>query len=80
MPGPPRIDKLHRTMPSGEVDVVFVVRREGSVPNAAWITGEKYPRRPQESVDALVDRALRDYRVRHPAQDPVSALIVDCSR
>jgi hypothetical protein len=27
-----------------------------------------------------VDRALRDYRVKHPPRDPVSALIVDCSR
>jgi len=80
MPGASRVDKLHRTLPTGEVDVVFVVRREDDAPRAAWITGEEFPRRPDESVDALVDRALRDYRVRHPPRDPVSALIVDCSR
>ena len=75
-----RVDKLHRTLPTGEVDVVFVVRREDGAPRAAWITEEEFPRRPDESVDALVDRALRDYRVKHPPRDPVSALIVDCSR
>ena len=80
MPSTSRIDKLHRTLPTGEVDVVFVVRREDSAPRAAWITDKEFPRRPQESVDALVDRALRDYRLAHPPRDPVSALIVDCSR
>ncbi len=75
-----RVDKLHRTLPTGEVDVVFVVRPEDGTPRAAWITDEEFPRRPEESVDALVDRALRDYRVKHPPRDPVSALIVDCSR
>jgi len=76
----PRVDKLHRTLPTGEVDVVFVIRREDAAPRAAWIIQEEFPRRPDESVDALVERALRDYRVRHPPRDPVSALIVDCSR
>jgi hypothetical protein len=80
MPSTARIDKLHRTLPTGEVDVVFVVRREDGAPRAAWITDEEFPRRPQESVDALVDRALRDYRLAHPPREPVSALIVDCSR
>lgn len=80
MPSTARIDKLHRTLPTGEVDVVFVVRREDGAPRAAWITDEEFPRHPQESVDALVDRALRDYRLAHPPREPVSALIVDCSR
>lgn len=80
MPGVSRVDKLHRTLPTGEVDVVFVVRSEDGAPRAAWITDEEFPRRPHESVDALVDRALRDYRMKHPPRDPVSALIVDCSR
>jgi hypothetical protein len=80
MPSVPRIDKLHRTMAGGEVDVVYVIRREDAPPRAAWITGEEFPRLPQESVDALVDRGLRDYRRKHPPRDPVSALIVDCSR
>jgi hypothetical protein len=75
-----RVDKLHRTLPTGEVDVVYVIRREGSVPRTVWITGEEFPRLPDESVDALVDRALRDYRAKHPPPDQVSALIVDCSR
>jgi hypothetical protein len=80
MPSAARVDKLHRTLASGEVDVVFVVRREDRAPRAAWITDEEFPRRANESVDALVDRALRDYRNRHPPRDPVSTLIVDCSR
>jgi hypothetical protein len=75
-----RIDKLHRPLPGGAVDVVFVVRRESVAPRSAWITDEEFPRRPDESVEALVDRALRDYRLRHPPREPVSALIVDCSR
>ena len=80
MPGASRIDKMHRTLPTGEVDVVFVIRREDIRPSAAWIADEEFPRQPDEGVDALVDRALRDYRVKHPPQRPVSALIVDCSR
>jgi hypothetical protein len=80
MPSTSRIDKLNRTLPTGEVDVVFVVRREDRAPRAAWITDEEFPRRPHESVEALVDRALRHYRLDHPPRDPVSALIVDCSR
>jgi hypothetical protein len=80
MPNAPRIDKLHRTLPTGEVDVVFVVRREDAVPRAAWITDEEFRRHPHESIDALIDRAWRDYRVKHPPRDPVSAVIVDCSR
>ena len=80
MPGASRIDKLHRTLPTGEVDVVFVIRREGDAPRAAWITGEEFPRHPHETVDALVERALRGYRIKHPPRDPVSALIVDCSQ
>jgi hypothetical protein len=75
-----RIDKLHRPLPNGAVDVVFVVRRESAAPRSAWITGEEFPRRPDESVEALVDRALRDYRLTHPPRAPASALIVDCSR
>ncbi|MFZ5557191.1 MAG: hypothetical protein ACOZDY_10805 [Pseudomonadota bacterium] len=75
-----RIDKLHRTLPTGEVDVVYVIRREGSSPRAAWIVGEEFPKHSRESVDALVERALMDYRSRHPARNRVSALIVDCSR
>lgn len=76
----PRIDKMHRRLPTGEVDVVFVVRREDRQPSAARIADEEYPRYPDEGVDALVDRALRGYRDKHPARQPVSALIVDCSR
>jgi hypothetical protein len=75
-----RVDRLHRPLPTGELDVVFVIRREDGAARAAWITGEEFPRRADESVDALVDRALRDYRVKHPPRDPISALIVDCSR
>jgi hypothetical protein len=74
------IDKLNRSLPGGAVDVVFVVRRESAAPRSAWITGEEFPRRPEESVDALVERALRDYRLKHPPRERVSALIVDCSR
>jgi len=79
MPSASRVDKLHRILPTGETDVVFVIRREDGAPSAAWITDERFLRRPHESVDALVDRALRDYRTKHPPRDPVSALIVDCS-
>jgi hypothetical protein len=80
MPSASRVDKLHRTLPAGEVDVVFVIRCEDSATRAAWITHEEFLRRPHESVDALVDRALREYRVKHRPRDRVSALIVDCSR
>ena len=74
-----RIDKLHRPLPSGELDVVFVIRREGREPRAAWIVDEEFPRQTDESADALIERALRDYRRRHPPRNRVSALIVDCS-
>jgi hypothetical protein len=79
MPCVPRIDKLRRTLPTGEGDVVFVVRREAGTVRSAWISDEEFPRRPDEDLDALVDRALRDYRVKHPPREAVSALIVDCS-
>lgn len=79
MPNPIRIDKLHRTLPTGEVDVVFVIRRVGRAPRAAWISNEEFRKRRDESADALVLRALRDYREKHPPRNPVSALIVDCS-
>lgn len=74
-----RIDKLHRPLPSGELDVVFVIRREGREPRAVWIVDEEYPRAPDETADALVERALSEYRRRHPPRNRVSALIVDCS-
>jgi hypothetical protein len=80
MQSTPRIDKLHRTLSGGTIDVVYVVRGEDADARAAWIAGEEFVRRPQESIDALVDRALRDYRAAHPPRDPVSALIVDCTR
>lgn len=75
-----RIDKLHRTLPGGAIDVVYVVRREDAAPAAAWIGGEKFPRQPDESIESLVDRALVDYRKAHPPREPVSALVVDCTR
>jgi hypothetical protein len=75
-----RIDKLHRPLLGGAVDVVFVVRRESGAPRSAWIIDEEFPRRPDESLEALVDRALRNYCLRHPPCEPASALIVDCSR
>jgi hypothetical protein len=79
MPSAIRIDKLHRTLPTGELDVVFVIRREGCTPRAAWISNEEFTKRRNESADALVRRALKDYRERHPPRNPISALIVDCS-
>lgn len=74
-----RVDKLHRRLPGGGLDVVYVIRREGRDPRAVWIVDEEFVRGPDETADALVERALRDYRRRHPPRNPVSALIVDCS-
>ena len=75
-----RIDKIERCLDSGQIDVVYVVTREGYTPRLAWINGEEFPRQAGETFHALTDRALQQYRMRYKPKDNVSVLIMDCRR
>ena len=74
-----RIDKLYLTAEKA-VDVVFVIRRDGGISQAAWIANDETRRALDESADDLVQRALSQYRAKHPRENTVRTLIVDCSR
>jgi hypothetical protein len=75
-----RIDRIERRLAGGEIDVVYVITREGYSPRLAWINGEEFPRQDGESLPDLTDRALQQYRVRCKPKDNVSVLIMDCRR
>ena len=75
-----RIDRIERRCANGEIDVVYVITREGYSPRLAWINGAEFPRQDGETLDDLADRALQQYRVRYKPKDNVSVLIMDCRR
>ena len=75
-----RIDRIERRLAGGEIDVIYVVTREGYSPRLAWINGEEFPRQAGETFRALTDRALQQYRMRYAPKDDVSVLIMDCRR
>lgn len=73
-----RIDRIERSLASGEIDVVFVITTEGQAPRAARINGEEFSRREGETLEDLADRALQQYRMRHKPASDFSVLIMDC--
>jgi len=73
-----RIDRIERRLGGGEIDVVYVITREGYLPRIARINGEEFPREEGEFLSALTDRALQEYRSRYRPVDKVSVLIMDC--
>jgi len=73
-----RIDKIERHLASGEIDLVFVITSEGDSPQAAYINGEQFSRREDETLQDLADRALQQYRRQHKPANHVSVLIMDC--
>ena len=75
-----RIDRIERRRANGEIDVVYVITREGYSPRLAWINGEEFPRQDGETLHDLTDRALQQYRVRYKPKDNVSVLVMDCRR
>jgi hypothetical protein len=72
------IDRIERQLPSGEIDVVFVITNEGCMPRAACIHGENFSRRENETLYDLADRALQQYRTEHKPANNVSVLVMDC--
>lgn len=75
-----RVDRIERRTTGGEIDVVYVITREGYPPRNAWINGETFPRNEGESLEDLADRAWQQYRLRCKPKDNVSVLIMDCRR
>ncbi len=75
-----RIDRIERRTAAGELDVVYVITREGHAPRNAWIDGETFPRNEGESLQELADRAWQQYRLRRKPKENVSVLIMDCRR
>lgn len=73
-----RIDKIERQLASGEIDMVFVITNEGDSPRTARIDGETFSRREDETLQALADRALQQYRMQHKPANNISVLIMDC--
>jgi len=73
-----RIDRIERRLGGGEIDVVYVITREGYLPRIARINGEEFPREEGEFLSAFTDRALQEYRSRYRPVDKVSVLIMDC--
>ena len=73
-----RIDKIERRLASGEIDVVFILSNEGQAPATARINGEEFPRREEETLQELAERALRQYRMQHQPAQAMSVLIMDC--
>ena len=73
-----RIDRIKRYHAGGEIDVVYVITREGYSPRLACINGEEFSRQDGETLHDLTDRALQQYRVRYKPKDNVSVLIMDC--
>jgi len=73
-----RIDRIERRLASGEIDVVYVITREGYLPRIARINGEEFPRQEGEFLPALTDRVLVEYRTRYRPVEKVSVLIMDC--
>jgi len=75
-----KIERIERRWDSGEVDVVYVISREGYSPRIVRINGEEFPRHDGETFPDLADRALQEYRVRFKPVDRVSVLTMDCRR
>jgi folate-dependent phosphoribosylglycinamide formyltransferase PurN len=73
-----RIDKIERRLPGGEIDVVFILSNEGQSPATARINGEEFPRRKEETLQELAERALQQYRMQHKPANTISVLIMDC--
>lgn len=73
-----RIDRIERSLASGEIDVVFVITKEGHRPRTARINGEEFSIEEGESPQELADRALQQYRMRHKPASDFSVLIMDC--
>ena len=73
-----RIDKVERRLDSGEIDVVFIISNEGQPPATARINGEEFPRREEETLQELAERALQQYRMQHKPAHTFSVLIMDC--
>ena len=73
-----RIDKIERRLDSGEIDVVFIISNEGQPPATARINGEEFPRREEETLQELAERALQQYRMQHKPAHTFSVLIMDC--
>ncbi len=73
-----RIDKIERRLASGEIDVVFILSNEGQSPASARINGEEFPRREEETLQELAERALQQYRLQHKPAQTLSVLIMDC--
>ena len=53
-----RIDRIERRRASGEIDVVYVITREGYSPRLARLNGEEFPRQDGETLHDLADRCI----------------------
>ncbi len=73
-----RIERIDRSLASGEIDVVFVITNDGEAPRTARINGEEFPRQEGESLQDLTERALQQYRLLHKPTSDFSVLIMDC--
>jgi hypothetical protein len=73
-----RVDKVERRLPGGEIDVVFILSNEGQSSATARINGEEFPRREDETLQELAERALQQYRMQHKPANTISVLIMDC--
>ena len=73
-----RIDKIERRLESGEIDVVFILSNQGQSPATARINGEEFPRREEETLQELAERAWQQYRMQHKPAHSLSVLIMDC--
>lgn len=73
-----RVERIKRSLASGEIELVFVITNGSESPRTAWIDGAAFKWQWDVTLRDLADRAPRQYRMQREPAAGASVLIVDC--